>query len=162
MTTRKLIIGTKAVGGLPKEKPPKTSLFTRAKDALAFKRLRFTLEEEDLIVRVYGRETVVDAVEAHLFEEFNLEEERVIGTATIPTRVEIRPEKAYWIKAGGPDEIRVQATRHLLVTRVTSTLPLSLQELRPGHEQDLPISHARILPGDSVTVAIPARLISFG
>lgn len=135
---RKLVIGTKTVGGLPKQKPP---------------RLRFTLEEEDLIVKLYGRYFTEDGV---------AEEEFVMGTATIPTRVEVRPEKAYWMKTGGPDEIHLIAARDVTVTRVTCTLPLSLQELRPGHEQDLPIAPARILKGNSVTICIPQRLISFG
>jgi hypothetical protein len=152
---RKLVIGNKTVGGLPKEKPPKVSLLRRTKDALTFRQqVRLTLEEEDLIIKVYGQET-----DSPDFED--LEPERGLASVVVRVRVEPSPTRAVWNQIGGPTEIRIVPPRHLLITRVTSTLPLALQELRPGYEQNLPIAPYRVKPREVISVNVPGEVVSF-
>ena len=146
MTTRKLIIGKKVVGGLPKEKP------------ISRRRGKVLLNphgtQEWLTITVYGHYT-----DDPKFA--NLEDEIVVASASIKVETRIEPEKASWHRVDGPKEIVLYPSRRLLATRVECELPAALRSYRPGRRQNLPIQSARILPGNTLTIVVPDSLIDF-
>lgn len=147
---RKLVIGKKIVGGLPKEKAPRKKWHWGIK-----KNLLLSPEEETLVVKLYGRET-----DKYPLVFVDMDPERVLGTVEITTTLKRSLDRAAWHPTSF-DSIRLVATRHTLITRCTCTLPVALAALRPNHEQNLPISEAHISPGDTVTISIPDPLITF-
>lgn len=144
---RKLVLGNKVVGGLPKQKPEKT---TRRSEVV----LSSAPQKEWLTLTIFGQYT-----DDPTFTD--LEEEVVIASASIQVEAAISPERAAWMHCDGPDQIVVNPVRHLYATRVVCELPAALRQYRPGFRQGLPISPARILAGNSMTIIVPKPVITF-
>lgn len=143
---RKLVLGNKVIGGLPKQKP------------VSRRRGKVLLNphgtQEWLTITVYGRYTNDPTFT-------DLEDEVVVASASIKVETRIAPERASWHRVDGPKEIVVYPARHFLCTRIDCELPEALRPYRPGRRQNLPIGHARILPGNAVTILVPEPVIDF-
>lgn len=147
---RKLVVGKKVVGGLPKEKAP------RKKWHVGVKKLLLSPEEETLEVKLYGRET-----DKYPLVFVDMDAERVLGIVTLTTTLNRSPVSTAWHPISGPGHINFVATRHTLITRCTCTLPVALAALRQDSEQNLRINEVYIAPGNSVSVMLPDPLITF-